>query len=115
VTDAVVRDSPLFQAARERGVPPYDVDTKDNGIWLPDSPDARTRATQNLPVHSGSHAEYSKIAMRNAEREREGILKRYGSLEKAPPAELTTACHRVEDEMRRQVAKWTETTGDKLR
>jgi hypothetical protein len=85
VTDAIVRDSPLFLAARERGVPPYDVDTKSNGIWLPDSPDARTSATKNLPVHSGSHGDYSKIAMREAEREAKQLEARSGRSTRCPP------------------------------
>jgi hypothetical protein len=115
VTDSVVRDSPLFQAARERGAPPYKVDTKSNGMWLPDSPDARTPATQKLPGHCGSHAEYSRLAMIEVDSETKQIEAQFGSLDKAPATELTAACHRVEDQMRARVLLWTEKNGDKLR
>ena len=39
IPDEVARTHPLAQAARARGVPPWDLDNPENGIALPGSPE----------------------------------------------------------------------------
>ncbi|HWA72776.1 MAG TPA: DUF4157 domain-containing protein [Polyangiaceae bacterium] len=65
VPDEVVRKEELFQEALRRGI--YDVDRPSNGIYLPETPEVRVPATENLPLHSGSHPAYNSQARQAAQ------------------------------------------------
>lgn len=115
VPDAVVRDSPLFQEARRRGVPPYNVDGAGNGAHLPIDAASRIGATKTQPLHSGSHPLYSELAAKYAMDEERRLLQSYRSLSAVPGDELSRAARRVEVRMRGKLDTWTSTYGDSLR
>ena len=106
IPDEVARTHPLAQAARARGVPPWDVDNPDNGIALPGSPEKV--GTTGLPVHRGSHREYTFYA-RDALREAEkALVKQYGSLDKVPPEVLVQTMKALEKQLRHDVESLPE-------
>ena len=106
IPDEVARTHPLAQAARARGVPPWDLDNPDNGIALPGSPEKV--GTTGLPVHRGSHREYTFYA-RDALREAEkALVKQYGSLDKVPPEVLVQTMKALEKQLRHDVESLPE-------
>jgi hypothetical protein len=117
IPDTVVRDHPLLQAARARGKPPYDVDRATNGIYLPETTAARSNAptSEELPLHRGSHPEYSSIATRAANDKLRRLLMRFGEIDKIPSEALSRAAAEIEDSMKEIVKHWISTHGDKLK
>lgn len=116
VPDQVVRDHPLFDMARRRGRPPYDLDNAGNGAYLAETPADRVAGiSDSLPTHSGSHPTYSSLATREADGVMGRLIQRYGSLDNVPPEMLTSAAHDVERRMREQLGQWMSTHGDALR
>ena len=103
IPDEVARTHPLAQAARARGVPPWDVDGEGNGIALPGSPE-KVGAT-GLPVHRGSHRGYTKHASEALSAQRDALVERYGSLDKVPPEVLTETMKTVERQLRDDVVR----------
>ena len=98
IPDEVARTHPLAQAARARGVPPWDLDNPENGIALPGSPEKV--GTTGLPVHRGSHRGYTdhaKDALKMAQDEPE---KQYGGLDKVPPEVLVQTMKTLEKQLR---------------
>ncbi|MCP4131389.1 MAG: DUF4157 domain-containing protein, partial [bacterium] len=58
VPDQVVKESPLFREALERFI--YNIDNAHNGILLPEAVEfAKKYGTGNLPLHCGSHPNYT--------------------------------------------------------
>jgi hypothetical protein len=101
IPDEVARTHPLAQAARARGAPPWDLDNPDNGIALPGSPEKV--GTTGLPVHRGSHANYTEHA-RNALREAEkALVKQYSALDKVPPEVLVQTMKAMEKKLRHDI------------
>ena len=98
IPDEVARTHPLAQAARARGVPPWDVDGEGNGIALPGSPD-KVGAT-GLPVHRGSHRGYTEHAKDILDGQITALAQEYGSLGKVPPEVLTETMRTVERQLR---------------
>jgi hypothetical protein len=101
IPDEVARTHPLAQAARSRGVPPWDIDSADNGIALPGSPDKV--GTTGLPVHRGSHRNYTEHAARTLKAAQDALERQYGGLDKVPPEALTQAMKGVEVQLRKDV------------
>jgi hypothetical protein len=115
VPDAVVQDHPLFEAARTRGSPPYDLDRASNGIYLPNTDaDRIPGVTDHLPVHSGSHPQYNLLAQREADRVFNKLINEFGSLDKVPAGRLIQACTDVEDAMRVHLDDWVAAHGDSV-
>jgi hypothetical protein len=111
-----VRDHPLFDMARRRGRPPYDIDNPSNGVYLAESPADRVAGlSDNLPTHSGSHPTYNALATREADGVMARLLQRYGSLDNVPPDILTSAAHDVERRMQEQLRNWVRVYGGALR
>ena len=102
----VARTHPLAQAARSRGVPPWDVDGADNGIALPGSPDKV--GGSGLPVHRGSHRGYTEHAKDVLDGQIKALVQEHGSLDKVPPEVLTQALKRVEGQLRDDVTRLPE-------
>ena len=98
IPDEVARTHPLAQAAKARGVPPWDVDNPDNGVALPGSPEKV--GTTGLPVHRGSHRGYTDHAYRALTTQRTGLEKQYGSLDKVPPEVLVQTMKALERQLR---------------
>jgi hypothetical protein len=94
VPDEVVRKHPLFDAARRRGDPPYDLDDASNGVELRRNSDAD--GDVNMPTHSGSHQRWNSTAEEFADEVLDALIRRHGSLDATPPAELTRAGREVE-------------------
>ena len=101
IPDEVARTHPLAQAARARGVPPWDVDGEGNGIALPGSLE-KVGAT-GLPVHRGSHAGYTKHARDALDTHQSLLIERYGGLDKVPPEVLVETMKMLEHRLRHQV------------
>ena len=98
IPDEVARTHPLAQAARARGVPPWDVDGEGNGIALPGSPEKV--GTTGLPVHRGSHrgyTSYAKDALKDAQKALEA---QYGGLDEVPPEVLVQTMKTLEKQLR---------------
>jgi hypothetical protein len=116
VPDQVVRDHPLFDAARRRGRPPYDLDDAGNGAYLAESPADRVAGVSDtLPTHSGSHPRYSALATDEADDVLGRLVERYGSLDDVPPDMLSAAANEVQRRMRAHLSTWVSTFGDTLR
>jgi hypothetical protein len=101
VPEETVRDHPLVQMAMEKGDPPYNPDWSSNGIWLPDSEDARKAAKEvsgNLPIHNGSHGKWNKLAKERLDDVFKHLTKIYKN--KIPEDTLTKAVKEVENELR---------------
>ena len=98
IPDEVARTHPLAQAARARGVPPWDVDGEGNGIALPGSPEKV--GASGLPVHRGSHRGYTLHAEAMLNGRRDALLQQHGSLDRVPPEELTRVMKLVEAQLR---------------
>jgi hypothetical protein len=98
IPDEVARTHPLAQAARSRGVPPWDIDSADNGIALPGSPELATGT--GLPVHRGSHRNYTEYARDVLDTARTMLVAQHGGLDKVPPEVLTQAMKGVEVQLR---------------
>lgn len=95
VPDAVVRDHPLFEAARKRGSPAYNLDRGANGVYLPNGPNERIPGiSDQLPVHGGSHPGYNRLAKIRADAVMNRLIEEFGSLDKVPADRLTQACAR---------------------
>ncbi|MBK7761490.1 MAG: AHH domain-containing protein [Deltaproteobacteria bacterium] len=88
IPDEVARTHPLAQAARARGVPPWDLDNPGNGIALPGS--LEKVGTTGLPVHRGSHRGrlYGPRAGRPETPSKRCFEGQYGWLDKVPPEVL---------------------------
>jgi Domain of unknown function (DUF4157)/A nuclease family of the HNH/ENDO VII superfamily with conserved AHH len=115
VPDEIVRKNPLFQEARTRGVPPYDLDAAENLIGLPNSAKAADAAgAAELPLHSGSHPTYSRLANDEANAALNDLIELYGSVDKIPGEQLTSAARNVEAAMRDEILTWKVTHGGKL-
>ena len=114
IPDEVARTHPLAQAARARGVPPWDVDGEGNGIALPGSPD-KVGAT-GLPVHRGSHAGYTKHARDALDTQQALLVERYGGLDKVPPEVLVETMRALQHRLRHQVTNNADlrSTGGRL-
>jgi hypothetical protein len=116
VPDEIVRDHPLFEAARTRGQPPYNVDAPSNGSYLAEADEYRvTGVSDTLPTHSGSHPTYNGIARDEAGMAMRDLIDEFGDLGSVPPERLTEAAREVEDQMREHLRNWTTTHGDRLR
>ena len=103
IPDEVARTHPLAQAARSRGVPPWDVDGEGNGIALPGSLE-KVGAT-GLPVHRGSHRGYTKYAWEALATQSDALIQQHGSLDKVPPEVLTETMKAVERQLREDVVR----------
>jgi hypothetical protein len=98
VPDEVVRKHPLFDAARRRGDPPYDLDDASNGVELRRSPDVE--GDVNMPTHSGSHPRWNAKAEELANQAVEALEDVYGTLDDVPAERLTAAARSIEDDLR---------------
>jgi hypothetical protein len=108
IPDAVARDNPLAQMARERGV--WDIDRKPNGISLPANAEGLAE-TPDLPLHSGSHREWSEHAYDVLERERANLIADYGDISAVPDDVLAETMGSVENQLRGDIT----TIGDKVK
>jgi hypothetical protein len=109
VPDEVVRKHPLFDAARRRGDPPYDLDDASNGVELRSN--SRVDGDVNMPTHSGSHPEWNRLATGFADRVRAQLVGQYGSLDAVPAADLTRGARAVEEFMRGELGnqvRWSD-------
>jgi hypothetical protein len=98
IPDEVARTHPLAQAARARGAPPWDLDNPDNGIALPGSPEKV--GTTGLPVHRGSHREYTFYARDALDGALKPLVAQYGALDKVPPDVLVQTMKALEKQLR---------------
>jgi hypothetical protein len=98
VPDEVVRKHPLFEHARRRGDPPYDLDNASNGVELRRNADVD--GDVGMPTHSGSHPEWNRLASSFADRVRTQLVREHGSLDAVPAADLTSGARAVEEFMR---------------
>ena len=103
IPDEVARTHPLAQAAKARGVPPWDVDNPDNGVALPGSPEKV--GTTGLPVHRGSHREYTDHARDALKASKDGLEEQYGSLDNVPPEVLVQTMKTLEKQLRGDITK----------
>jgi len=116
VPDQVVRESPLFQLARKHG---YNLDNANNGVFLAETAAKRdefgTAYSKQLPLHLGSHPEWNKLAMREAEGALTA-LKRVTGLpaDKISGEMILDAAKNVEDAMREHIEGWVKKHGDSL-
>jgi hypothetical protein len=116
VPDEVVKKHPLFEQARTRGTPPYDLDYKPNLIALPESRIAQIKAeSTGLPLHNGSHPDYSSLVGEICERVARRLAGLYGSLERVPAEHLTKAAQGAEALARDLLGSWITTRGEKLK
>lgn len=115
VPDEIVRDHPLFDAARRRGQPPYAVDDASNGVYLAEGEQFRVvGVSDDLPLHSGSHREYNELARTEADQMSNALIRDYGSLGQVPPEVLSNAAHEVQERMWTHLQSWMDTHGRKL-
>jgi hypothetical protein len=116
VPDAVVRDHPLFQAARTRGAPPYDLDSASNGAYLPETQADRARvpASKDPPLHNGCHPQYSDMAKQFADVELTKLVQQHGDIKNIPANKLAEAARKVEQAMQSLIKSWVKNHGDKL-
>ena len=103
IPDEVARTHPLAQAARARGVPPWDVDNPENGIALPGSPEKV--GTTGLPVHRGSHRGYTFYATDALKTAQKALEVQYGGLDKVPPDVLVQTMKTLEKQLRDDIVK----------
>jgi hypothetical protein len=103
IPDEVARTNPLAQAAKARGVPPWDVDNPNNGIALPGSPEKV--GTTGLPVHRGSHREYTFYARDVLKTAQDALESQYGSLDKVPPEVLVQTMKALEKQLRDDIMR----------
>jgi hypothetical protein len=103
IPDEVARTHPLAQAARSRGVPPWDIDSANNGIALPGSPDKV--GSSGLPVHRGSHANYTEHTKRTLKTAQDALELQYGGLDKVPPEVLALTMNELEKQLRDRIIK----------
>ena len=103
IPDEVARTHPLAQAARARGVPPWDVDNPDNGIALPGSPEKV--GSTGLPVHRGSHRGYTYHAIDALQTAQDALEAQYGGLDKVPPEVLVQTMKTLEKQLRGDITK----------
>ena len=101
IPDEVARTHPLAQAARSRGVPPWDVDGESNGLALPGS--LEKVGASGLPVHRGSHRGYTEHAKDVLDGQLTTLAQEHGSVDKVPPEVLTQVMKRVEGQLRHAV------------
>ena len=99
----VARAHPLAQAARARGVPPWDLDNPENGIALPGSPEKV--GTTGLPVHRGSHRGYTFYATDALKTAQKALEVQYGGLDKVPPDVLVQTMKTLEKQLRDDIVK----------
>jgi hypothetical protein len=103
IPDEVARTHPLAQAARARGVPPWDLDNPQNGVALPGSPDKV--GTTGLPVHRGSHRNYTEYARDALSTRHDALVREYGGLDKVPPEVLVKTMKELERTLREDLVK----------
>ena len=103
IPDEVARTHPLAQAARARGVPPWDLDNPENGIALPGSPEKV--GTTGLPVHRGSHRGYTYHAIDALQTAQDALEARYGGLDKVPPEVLVQTMKALEKQLRDDITR----------
>ncbi|MCK6516082.1 AHH domain-containing protein [Myxococcota bacterium] len=103
IPDEVARTHPLAQAARARGVPPWDLDNPQNGVALPGSPDKV--GTTGLPVHRGSHKNYTEYARDALSTRHDALVREYGGLDKVPPEVLVKTMKELERTLREDLVK----------
>ena len=106
IPDEVARTHPLAQAARARGVPPWDLDNPENGIALPGSPEKV--GTTGLPVHRGSHREYTFYARDALKTAQDALEAQYGGLDKVPPEVLVQTMKTLEKQLRDDITRVAE-------
>ncbi|MCW5805423.1 MAG: AHH domain-containing protein [Deltaproteobacteria bacterium] len=121
VPDGVVRSHPLFDHARRRGIPPYDLDRKSNLIALPENDAARRRPntvgqdSSALPLHNGDHPAYSELIRKIAEASAAFLEQQYGNLDAAPGNALAVATREVEARAHEVIVLWQTHYGYRLR
>ena len=117
IPDEVVRTNELLKLAREKAG--YNLDRGSNGIYLPETPEARLKTPESadLPLHRGSHPEYSRMADDIANKELARLTAKHGGDAGAiTTPELLDAVKRVEDKMRDVAKNWKTISGeDKLK
>ncbi|MCP4131746.1 MAG: DUF4157 domain-containing protein [bacterium] len=105
IPDQVVKESPLFREALERWI--YNIDNAHNGILLPEAVEfAKKYATGNLPLHCGSHPNYSKIALEETRKMLKQLEKKYGALKQVPDDVLKDTIYFLEENMRDILLHW---------
>jgi hypothetical protein len=108
IPDAVARDDPLTQMARERGI--WDIDRKPNGISLPSNAEGLA-GTPDLPLHSGSHPRWNDRAQTILKDARTDLIAEYGDISAVPDDVLAETLESVENQLRSDIT----TIGDKLK
>lgn len=110
IPEEVLREHPLFVAARTRGKPPYDVENPGNLLPMASDEAAISAAPwgwedlRRLPMHRGSHSAYSQVVEEVAEREWEALMASFLDESLIPGERLTEAALRVQSQMRRSFA-----------
>ena len=106
----VAKNSELFRLARTKGKPPWNPNDARNGIQLAESAKARDAADyakiEKRPLHEGSHRHYSEEVAARSERVLAALAKKYGGVEKIPPAELTKVAGSLQSQLASELKDW---------
>lgn len=104
-----------MKLAREKAG--YDLDRASNGVYLPESKPARAAnpGSNGLPLHQGSHPQYTLAANTRANRILDRLLEKYGTLDQIPVDEIRRAASQLEMDMSGVINGWTSSFGDKLK
>lgn len=114
--DEVSRDHPLMKAARENGKPPYEIDTKSNLVYLAEAEEFKIEGVSDgLPLHKGSHPDYSLLVSLEADTEMSYLIDEFGSLGKVPPEVLSESALEVEERAWHILEGWVKKYGAKLK
>ncbi|MCP4131618.1 MAG: hypothetical protein GY754_11625, partial [bacterium] len=94
-----------FREALERFI--YNIDNAHNGILLPEAVEfAKKYGTGNLPLHCGSHPNYTGIAIDEVEEVVNELKKVYGNLKNVPDNVLSKSIYRLEEKMKEIIMNW---------
>lgn len=112
IPEEVLREHPLFIAARKRGRPPYDVENPGNLLPMASEEAARqaadeawNRALQAAPMHRGSHPRYTDVVRRVANTSWDDLRSAYPSEDAILPEALTEAALSVQEAMRSRLLR----------
>ena len=110
IPEEVLREHPLFIAARKRGRPPYDVENPGNLLPMASEAAARQaadeawdKALKAAPMHRGSHPQYSRMVRDVADEEWRTLRSRFPSEDAIPPEALTETALSVQEAMRQRL------------
>ena len=110
IPEEVLREHPLFIAARKRGRPPYDVENPGNLLPMASDEAARraadeawNRALQAAPMHRGGHPRYTDVVQEAATDAWDRLQGAFQADDAIPPEMLTETALKVQEDMRQRL------------